>query len=75
MLGRLGIPLKQAIEYYPKLAEVFSHRKLVRTSGPSVFKLTKLEEVLKRIIHEATGDENARMLDPRPDGVKCKTCD
>jgi hypothetical protein len=75
MLGRLGIPLKQAIGYYPKLAEVFSHRKLIGTSGPSAFKLTKLKEALKMIIHEATGDENAQMIDIQSDTNKCKTCD
>jgi hypothetical protein len=73
MLGRLGIPLKQAIEHYTTLAEVFSDRKLIKTSGPSVFKLRKLTKVLKKIICDVTGSEDAQMTDARPGANKCKT--
>jgi hypothetical protein len=70
MIGRLYIPLKQAILCYLKLAEVFSDRKLF---GMSAFKMTKLKEVLKQIVHDATGDENTRMLDTWTDAEKCRT--
>jgi hypothetical protein len=70
MIGRLYIPLKQAILRYLKLAEVFSDRKLF---GMSAFKTTKLKEVLKQIVHDATGDENTRMLDTWTDAEKCRT--
>jgi hypothetical protein len=73
MLGRLGIPLKQALKCYITLAEVFSDRKLIKTSGPSALKLTKLMESLKKIIYDATGNADARMMDTRPDANKCKT--
>jgi hypothetical protein len=70
MIGRLRIPLKQAIQCYQKLAEVFSDRKLF---GTSAFKSTKLKEVVKDIVRAAAGTEDARMMDTRPDGDKCKT--
>jgi hypothetical protein len=73
MLGRLGIPLKQAIECYQKLAEVFSDRKLIGTSESNTFKTTKLKEVLKKIVRDATGNENTRMIDTREDADKCRT--
>jgi hypothetical protein len=73
MLGRLRIPRKQAIECYLKLREVFSDKKLLGTSG-SAFKASKLKEVLKRIVWEAAGDENARLMGTEPGEDKCKTC-
>ncbi|KAG8684295.1 hypothetical protein FRC08_013772, partial [Ceratobasidium sp. 394] len=41
MVGRLGIPVKDAIEHYIKLSEVFSDRKLIETT---TFKSSKLQE-------------------------------
>jgi chromatin remodeling complex protein RSC6 len=70
MIGRLYIPLDQAIRCYLTLAEVFGERKLF---GTSPFKMTKLEEILKKIVRDATGDENTQMLDTRPDADKCRT--
>jgi hypothetical protein len=70
MIGRLRIPLKQAVKCYLKLAEVFSDRKLI---GTSEFKTTKLKDVLKSVVRNSTGDENAQMLDTQPDADKCKT--
>jgi hypothetical protein len=74
IVGRLRIPLDQAIKCYQKLAEVFSERKLIGTGGSGAFKTTKLKEVLKKIVWEATGDENTRMIDNREDADKCRTC-
>jgi hypothetical protein len=70
MMGRLRVPLNEAIQCYIKLAEVFSDRKFF---GTSAFKTTKLKEVLKRIVRDATGDEDERMIDTRPDGDMCRT--
>ncbi|KAG9100997.1 hypothetical protein FS749_011080 [Ceratobasidium sp. UAMH 11750] len=70
MLGRLRMPLDQVISCYQKLAEVFSDQKLL---GTSAFKMSKLRAALKSIVHDATGDENARMLDTSPDADKCRT--
>ncbi|KAG9075385.1 hypothetical protein FS749_012961, partial [Ceratobasidium sp. UAMH 11750] len=70
MVGRLGIPVKDAINYYVKLAEVFLDRKRGRATA---FKASKLQEVLKRIMRVAVGDENARMMDTSADGEQCRT--
>jgi hypothetical protein len=70
MIGRLHIPIKQAILCYLKLAEVFTNTKPL---GTSAFRMTKLKEVLKQVVHDALGDENTRMLDTRPDADKCRT--
>ncbi|KAG9078088.1 hypothetical protein FS749_009953 [Ceratobasidium sp. UAMH 11750] len=70
MVGRLGIPVKDAIDHYVKLAAVFSDRKLI---GTATFKASKLQEVLKGIIRDAVGDENVRMMDTSVDGERCRT--
>ncbi|KAG9083841.1 hypothetical protein FRC06_004349 [Ceratobasidium sp. 370] len=70
MLGRLRMPLDQAISCYQRLAKVFSDRNLL---GPAAFRTSKLRAVLGGIVREVTGDENARMLDTSPGGDKCKT--
>jgi patatin-like phospholipase/acyl hydrolase len=73
MVGRLRIPLKQAIKCYQTLAEVFADKKLISTSGPSMFKTSKLKDVVQKIVRDATGDENSPMVDERPDADRCKT--
>jgi hypothetical protein len=73
MVGRLSIPLKQAIKCYQKFVGVFSERKLIGAGGSSTFKMTKMKEVLKEIVRDATGDENTRMVDTREDADKCRT--
>ncbi|KAG9082952.1 hypothetical protein FRC06_004761, partial [Ceratobasidium sp. 370] len=70
MLGRLRMSLDQVISCYQRLAEVFSDQKLL---GTSAFKISNLRATLKRIVYEATGDENARMLDTSPGADKCRT--
>ncbi|KAG9091042.1 hypothetical protein FRC06_000736 [Ceratobasidium sp. 370] len=70
LLGLLRIPPQQAINYYQRLAEVFSDKKLI---GMSAFKVTKLQEVFKGIVRDVTGDENTRMMDMDAGAEKCKT--
>ncbi|CAE6386510.1 unnamed protein product, partial [Rhizoctonia solani] len=54
MLGRLRMPIDKAIEMYAKLVEeVFKEKKL---SGTPMYKATKLEQVLKTMMCEATGN-------------------
>ena len=70
MLGRLRIPIEKAIEEYAKLVkEVFKDKKM---GGPTMYKEIKLQEALKTMIREATGDEREMMSNNREsDG--CKT--
>ncbi|QRV95846.1 kinesin light chain [Ceratobasidium sp. AG-Ba] len=70
MVGRLGIPVDQAIEHYSKLAEVFSERKLI---GATAYKTTKLQNVVRNIVRDATGNENTGLMDTSTDAVPCKT--
>jgi hypothetical protein len=72
MLGRLQMPIAEAIGCYGTLAErVFSSTKLTRGEGK--FRASKLEEVVKEIVGEKLGDPDVRMLDTRPEGDACKT--
>jgi hypothetical protein len=74
MLGRLRVPIDDAIRKFAKLAkDVFSDKKYISTSGSGTFKSTRMQQALKAIIGEATGDENEGMMDHRLDGGKCKT--
>ncbi|CAE6395996.1 unnamed protein product [Rhizoctonia solani] len=51
MLGRLRMPLDSAIQEYAKLIQdVFADKKIIRTSGPSTYKGTKLRAVLQQIV-------------------------
>ncbi|KAG8744214.1 hypothetical protein FRC10_010576 [Ceratobasidium sp. 414] len=68
--GALGIPVKDAIDHYVKLVEVFSDRKRI---GATAFKASKLQEVLKGIVRDAAGDEDVRMMDTSAGGEWCKT--
>ncbi|CUA77838.1 Nephrocystin-3 [Xenopus laevis] [Rhizoctonia solani] len=71
MLGRLRMPIDKAIPEYAKLAkEVFQDTKL---SGTTMYKATKLQDALKRMIREATGDEEEMMNEVREDnGAKTR---
>lgn len=74
MLGRLRMPLDNTIEQFSKLAkDVFADAKYFSISGISMFKSTKLQQALRDIIREATGNENERTLDRQSDTEKCKT--
>ncbi|QRV92253.1 kinesin light chain [Ceratobasidium sp. AG-Ba] len=70
MVGRLGVSVQQAIKQYVKLADVFAERKLFGTTS---FKTTKLQDTLKSIVREVTGDENTRMMDSTEDASQCRT--
>ncbi|QRV81272.1 kinesin light chain [Ceratobasidium sp. AG-Ba] len=70
LVGRLGIPADQAIKQYVKLTGVFSDRKW---TGETTYKRTVLQNTLKEIVRDITGDENTPMLDVEPQQSTCKT--
>ncbi|QRV95648.1 kinesin light chain [Ceratobasidium sp. AG-Ba] len=70
LVGRLGLPLNQAMAEYTKIAEVFSEQKIV---GTTTYSITKLQKILKSIVKDATGDENTSMLDKGAQGNQCRT--
>ncbi|KEP45593.1 kinesin light chain [Rhizoctonia solani 123E] len=70
MLGRLRISIDKVIEEYAKLIEsIFSEKKL---SGPTMYKGTKLQESLKTMIRDATGNEGEMMIEDETK-QRCKT--
>ncbi|QRV80912.1 nephrocystin-3 protein [Ceratobasidium sp. AG-Ba] len=63
MVGLLGMDIDAAISAYSQLIErVFSDKKVLTTSGSGTYKASRLEEELKKIVRNATGDENTRMM-------------
>ncbi|KAF8706024.1 Tetratricopeptide repeat, partial [Rhizoctonia solani] len=57
MLGRLRMPIEKVIEEYPKLMEkIFSEKKM---AGSTMYKATTLQEALKAMVQDATGEEDA----------------
>ncbi|CAE6436387.1 unnamed protein product [Rhizoctonia solani] len=71
MLGRLRMPLDKAILSFEQLMkDVFSEKKRV---GDGAFKLTNLGDAILKIVEEATGNPNERMLDSASDETACKT--
>ncbi|QRV92242.1 kinesin light chain [Ceratobasidium sp. AG-Ba] len=62
--------IQQAIKQYVKLADVFAERKLFGTTS---FKTTKLQDTLKSIVRDVTGDEDTRMMHSEEDADKCRT--
>lgn len=72
MLGRLELPVDQAINCYGNLVKsVFSDRKWIGSSG-SAFKSSKLKEAVKAIIKEAKGNEHEPMTNSN--AHNCRTC-
>ncbi|CUA75393.1 Nephrocystin-3 [Homo sapiens] [Rhizoctonia solani] len=70
MIGRLRMPIDNAIEEYAKMMEsIFSEKKM---SGPTMYKSTRLEEALKAVIQNAMGNKDERMIEDRG-GNGCKT--
>ncbi|CUA68358.1 Leucine-rich repeat receptor-like protein kinase PXC2 [Rhizoctonia solani] len=70
MLGRLRMPIDKAISEYATLAkDVFQDTKL---SGTTMYKATKLQVALKRMVQGATGDEGEMMNEHR-EHSGCKT--
>ncbi|KAG8762001.1 hypothetical protein FRC11_011755 [Ceratobasidium sp. 423] len=63
MLGRLRMPVSRTIEEYVKLMKiVFSAKKM---SGQTMYKGTKLQEALKTMVRDATGNEEESMMEGR----------
>ena len=62
MLGRLRMGVDTAIKYYDNLAEyVFSDLK--QWGGDGMFKATKLEEAIKTVVNDMTGDSETPLLE------------
>ena len=62
MLGRLRMDVDSAINHYNNLAQkVFSDPK--QWPGDGRFKATKLEEVIKSVVREVTGDPEEPLLE------------
>ncbi|QRW09803.1 kinesin light chain [Ceratobasidium sp. AG-Ba] len=73
MIGLLGMDIDAAIAAYSRLIEhVFSDKKMLTTSGSGTYKASRLEEELKKIVRDATGDENTRMMESVGDTNKCQ---
>ncbi|KAG8710775.1 hypothetical protein FRC09_020939 [Ceratobasidium sp. 395] len=73
MLVLLQLDVDQAISAYSKLVEsVFSEKKIVSASGSGTFKAGKLEEELKRMVREATGDEDTLMMEMQHNEEDCR---
>lgn len=67
MLGRLHMDVDNAIKYYDHLAKrVFSDPK---RWGDRKFKTTKLEEVIKSLVKDITGDPESSLLEGDKPGV------
>ena len=62
MLGRLRMDVDTAINSYNKLAEqVFSDRK--QWPGDGMFKVTNLEQVIKSVVRDVTGNPEEPLLE------------
>ncbi|QRV77408.1 kinesin family protein [Ceratobasidium sp. AG-Ba] len=70
LVGRLDVSVKRSIECYVKLADVFSEQKLI---GTTTYKTTKLQNVLKEIVKDVTGNEDTHMMDTTSLGRSCRT--
>jgi hypothetical protein len=72
ILGRLGMIFVEASEAYKTLvSEALSEPKR-SIFGQHTFKATKLEQTLKNIVWEATGDPEERLKGTRPQSNTCK---
>ena len=71
MLGRLRMDVDAAIRHYIELTKhVFSDPK--RWGGNSKFKARKLEEAIKCVVKEITGDSESALLEGDEAGI-CRT--
>ena len=62
MLGRLRMGVDSAIDAYNSLAQqVFSDQK--RWPGDGMFKASKLEEVIKSVVQDVTGNPDEPLLE------------
>ncbi|KAG9114449.1 hypothetical protein FRC07_007645, partial [Ceratobasidium sp. 392] len=72
LLGRLRMSIEEARSCYSKLAsDVFSDKKLISLGGP-VFKASKLDQILRNIIEQQTGDPHERMIVSGINNQSCK---
>lgn len=70
MLGRLRMDIDTAIRHYDQLAEyVFSDPKWV---GDGKFKAGRLEEAVKSVVRDTTGDSESALLEANEAGI-CRT--
>ncbi|EUC61085.1 kinesin light chain, partial [Rhizoctonia solani AG-3 Rhs1AP] len=70
MLGRLRMPIDKAILEYAKLVkDVFRETKII---GPTMYKGTKLQDALKAMVREATGNEE-ETVNEDTEHISCKT--
>ncbi|QRV95801.1 kinesin light chain [Ceratobasidium sp. AG-Ba] len=67
MVGRLQIPINDAIEHYAELAKVFKDRKWTK-----LYSITKLQDALKAIVKSVTMEENTGMMDTNESEKKCR---
>ncbi|KAG9076052.1 hypothetical protein FRC06_009740, partial [Ceratobasidium sp. 370] len=73
MFVLLGMDIDRAIAAYSRLVDsVFSEKKMISAGGSGTFKATKLEEELKRIVREATGNENTLIMKTQQNEGECK---
>jgi len=71
MLGRLRMDIDTAIKHYDRLVKhVFSQPK--RWRGDGKFKATKLEEAMKAMVRDATGDSESPLLE-HDEAIHCRT--
>jgi hypothetical protein len=71
MLGRLRMSVDDALERYDSLVEeVFRDGK--KRMGDGKFRASVLEDVFKKIIRDAKGDPELRMMDSSSDGHVCR---
>lgn len=75
MLGRLKMSMDEAITAYLALVgHVFSDKKTLASREPgAAYKGTKLQESLRRMVRDATGNEYEQMLDEQAEAGRCKT--
>ena len=71
MLGRLRMDVDAAIKHYDEITKhVFSDPK--RWAGDGKFKAGKLEEAIKSVVEEITGDSESPLLEVNEAGI-CRT--
>ena len=71
MLGRLRMDVNTAIKHYDDIAKhVFSDPKLL--GGDGKFKARKLEEAIKSMVRDITGDAESPLLEGNEAGI-CRT--
>ncbi|CAE6509136.1 unnamed protein product [Rhizoctonia solani] len=72
MLGRLRMSIDDTILAYNKLiSDVFADKKIL-TNGPAAYSATRLEQRLKDIVREVTGNEDERMVEVHTGQINCK---